>query len=178
MPAMVMAGNIFFIGLMGSGKTTIGRALSRKLNRHFIDSDHEIEKRTGVSVPTIFEIEGEHGFRDRETEVIADLVNANNVVLATGGGAILRSENRRLLKENGTVIYLRAPVEELFARTSRDRNRPLLQTPDPMARLKELVIVRDPLYQETAHLVVDTNRQSVQQLVSDIEDRLVEMKLL
>lgn len=178
MPAMKMAGNIFFVGLMGSGKTTIGRALARKLNLHFIDSDHEIEKRTGVSVPTIFEIEGEGGFRDRESEVIADLVTSKNLILATGGGAVLREQNRELLKRNGTVVYLRAPVEELFARTSRDRNRPLLQTADPMARLQELFVLRDPLYKETAHVTIDTNRQSVQQLVSDLEARLIEMKYL
>lgn len=173
-----MAGNIFFVGLMGSGKTTIGRALARKLNLHFVDSDHEIEKRTGVSVPTIFEIEGEGGFRDRESEVIADLVTSKNLILATGGGAVLREQNRELLKNNGTVVYLRAPVEELFARTSRDRNRPLLQTADPMARLQELFVLRDPLYKETAHVIIDTNRQSVQQLVSDLEARLIEMKFL
>ena len=178
MPAMTLAGNFFFIGLMGSGKTTIGRALARKLNRHFIDSDHEIEKRTGVSIPTIFEIEGEKGFREREAEVIADLVAYNGLILATGGGAVLNAENRRLLKDNGTVVYLRAPVEELFARTSRDRNRPLLQTSDPLGRLRELFTQRDPLYRETAHLVVDTNRQSVQQLVSDIESRLQDMHRL
>lgn len=178
MPAMTPAGNFFFIGLMGSGKTTIGRALARKLNRHFIDSDHEIEKRTGVSIPTIFEIEGEAGFREREAEVIADLVRQRDIVLATGGGAVLRTENRELLKQSGTVIYLRAPVEELFARTSRDRNRPLLQTADPLGRLRELYVQRDPLYQQTAHLIIDTNRQSVHQLVSDIEVRLQDIHRL
>lgn len=178
MPAMTPAGNFFFIGLMGSGKTTIGRALARKLNRQFIDSDHEIEKRTGVTIPTIFEIEGEHGFREREAEVIADLVTYRGLILATGGGAVLNADNRRLLKEKGTVVYLRAPVEELFARTSRDRNRPLLQTSDPLGRLRELYSQRDPLYRETAHLIIDTNRQSVQQLVSDIESRLQEMHRL
>lgn len=175
---MTPAGNFFFIGLMGSGKTTIGRALARRLNQPFIDSDHEVEKRTGVTIPTIFEIEGELGFREREAEVIADLTSCKGLVLATGGGAVLAPGNRRLLKENGTVIYLRAPLEELFARTSRDKNRPLLQTSDPLGRLRELYAQRDPLYRETAHLIVDTNRQSVQQLVFDIECRLQEIHRL
>ena len=134
--------NIFLVGLMGAGKTTVGRALAKKLNKRFIDSDHEIEARTGASIPLIFEIEGEASFRQREAEVIHDLTAQQGIVLATGGGAVLRKENRDALKAHGTVIYLRASVNHILQRTGRDKNRPLLQTADPRRRLEELTLER------------------------------------
>ncbi len=153
---------------MGAGKTTVGRALAKKLNRRFIDSDHEIEARTGASIPLIFEIEGEEGFRQREAEVIRDLSAQQGIVLATGGGAILKPENRQCLKAGGVVIYLRASIASILQRTSHDKNRPLLQTADPRARLEELARVREPLYLEVADMVIETGRPNVQSLVQTI----------
>jgi len=147
--------NIYLVGLMGAGKTTVGRQLARRLGRVFYDSDHEIVERTGVPIPTIFEIEGEDGFRRREAQTIAELSINDNIVLATGGGVVLNPENRRRLHETGWVVYLNVPPVMLFERTRHDRNRPLLRVPDPLARLEELHALRDPLYRETAHLVVD-----------------------
>ena len=164
MPGMKLPGNFFLVGLMGAGKTTIGRALARSTDHVFYDSDHEIEARTGVKIPTIFEVEGEVGFRAREVSVIAELTALKDIVLATGGGAVLDPENRRCLRAHGTVIYLRANVDDLYARTMHDRNRPLLQTENPKARLQQLFEVRDPLYREVADLIIDTSRQSVQHL--------------
>jgi shikimate kinase len=173
MPAMEnMAGNFFLVGLMGAGKTTVGRALARKTGKTFYDSDHEIEARTGVRVATIFEIEGELRFRDRESSVIADLARMNNIVLATGGGAVLRPENRAELSRHGVVIYLRASIDDLLARTMHDKNRPLLQTADPRAKLQSLLEQRDPLYREVADIVVDTSQQNVNLLVSRLLDQL------
>ncbi len=140
---------------MGAGKTTVGRQLAKRLDRPFFDSDHEIVERTGVPIPTIFEIEGEDGFRRREAQTIAELTAMDGVVLATGGGVVLREENRRLLHETGWAVYLNVPPLMLFQRTRHDRNRPLLQVEDPLARLEELHAQRDPLYREVAHLVVD-----------------------
>lgn len=167
-----LSGNFFLVGLMGAGKTTVGRALARKADKTFHDSDQEIEARTGVRVATIFDIEGEQRFRDRESSVIADLVRLPDIVLATGGGAILRPENRRNLSAHGFVIYLRANVDDLLARTQHDRNRPLLQTADPRAKLAALFEERDPLYRETADLIVDTTQQNVNTLVSHLEELL------
>jgi len=167
-----MKGNIFLVGLMGAGKTTVGRALAKKLNKLFIDSDHEIEARTGASIPLIFEIEGEASFRQREAEVIRDLTARQNIVLATGGGAILDPDNRTFLKSRGTVIYLRASVHHILQRTSRDKNRPLLQTADPRRRLEELSRQRDPLYREIADIIIDTGRPNVQFLVQSILSQL------
>ena len=166
--------NIFLVGLMGAGKTTVGRALAKKLNKRFIDSDHEIESRTGASIPVIFEIEGEEGFRRREAEVIRDLTAQQGVILATGGGAVLRPENRAFLKERGTVIYLRAAVNQILQRTSRDKNRPLLQTADPRKRLEDLTREREPLYREVADLIVETGRPNIAALVQSILDQLAE----
>lgn len=166
MPGMKMPGNFFLVGLMGAGKTTIGRALAKATDKCFFDSDHEIEARTGVRIPTIFDIEGETGFRAREAEVIAELAAMRDIVLATGGGVILNPVNRECLKRHGVVIYLRASVNDLYLRTCHDKNRPLLQTADPKAKLQELYEIRDPLYREVADMVVDTSRQSVQQLLS------------
>lgn len=160
--------NIILVGLMGAGKTTVGRALAKKLQRRFIDSDHEIEARTGASIPLIFEIEGEEGFRQREAEVIRDLASQPGIVLATGGGAILRPENRAALKAGGIVIYLRASISSILQRTSHDKSRPLLQTADPRRRLEELTRVREPLYLEVADMVIETGRPNVQSLVQTI----------
>ncbi|GAC1318775.1 MAG: hypothetical protein NVS3B11_03540 [Collimonas sp.] len=165
-------GNIFLVGLMGAGKTTVGRALAKKLNKLFIDSDHEIEARTGVSIPLIFEIEGEESFRQRETEVIRDLSGRRGIVLATGGGAVMRPENREYLKSRGTVIYLRASIHNILQRTSRDKNRPLLQTADPRRRLEELSRQREPYYRDVADIIIDTGRPNVQFLVHSILSQL------
>lgn len=147
--------NIYLVGLMGAGKTTVGRQLAKRLGRTFYDSDHEIVARTGVPIPTIFEIEGEDGFRRREAQAITELSSEDNIVLATGGGVILNPENRRRLHDTGWVVYLNVPPALLYERTRHDRNRPLLQVADPLARLEELYAIRDPLYRETAHFVVN-----------------------
>ena len=157
---------------MGAGKTTIGRILARKLGKRFIDSDHEIEARTGASIPWIFEIEGEESFRRREAEVIRDLCGQDDIVLATGGGAILSADNRARLAAGGTVVYLRANVHSILQRTGHDKNRPLLQTADPRRKLEELLIQREPLYREIAELVIDTGRPNVQSMVQSILDQL------
>lgn len=143
---------------MGAGKTTVGRQLAKRLGCQFFDSDHEIVARTGVPIPTIFEIEGEEGFRRREAQTIAELSEMSNIVLATGGGVVLDPENRRRLHETGWVVYLNVPPVMLYERTRHDRNRPLLQVADPLGRLDELYAIRDPLYREVAHLVVDGSR--------------------
>lgn len=150
--------NIYLIGLMGAGKTTVGKQLARRLHRTFYDSDHEIVERTGVPIPTIFEIEGEPGFRRRESQTIAELSVMPEIVMATGGGVVLDPDNRRCLRETGWVVYLNVPPFYLYQRTRNDRNRPLLQVNDPLARLEELHAARDPLYRETAHLVIDGGR--------------------
>ena len=169
---MQQAGNIYLVGMMGAGKTTVGRALARRLKLRFIDSDHEIEARCGVKIPVIFEIEGEPGFRTREAQTIAELTMLQGIVLATGGGVVLAEENRRLLAERGTVVYLRATPERLYERVRQDKNRPLLATGDPLERLRKLYRARDPLYREVADLVVDTGRQSVQVLARSLLEQL------
>jgi len=164
--------NILLVGLMGAGKTSVGKTLARLLGKTFYDCDQEIERATGVKVSMIFEFEGEPGFRQREHRMLAQLTQLDNIVLATGGGAVLSRENRDLLAAAGTVIYLRAPVRALIRRTRRDRSRPLLQVPDPAARLTALYEQRDPLYREVAHLIVDTGDQSVRMLAGQIVDKL------
>jgi shikimate kinase len=164
--------NIFLIGLMGAGKTSVGKMLARRLGKTFYDSDHEVERATGVRIPVIFEIEGEEGFRARESRMLADLAAASGVVLATGGGAVLSEQNRKILCAHGTVVYLRASPQELWQRTRHDRNRPLLQTPNPLAKLTELFSERDPLYREIADIIVDTGNQSVSSLAHRLESRL------
>jgi shikimate kinase len=169
------APNIFLVGLMGAGKTSVGKLLARRLGKTFFDCDHEIERATGVGVPTIFEIEGEAGFRARESRMLAELTRGQDIVLATGGGAILSEENRGVLSGNGIVVYLRATPHDLWQRTRHDRNRPLLQTPDPLARLTQLHAERDPLYREIADVIVDTGHQSVGSLVHRLEQKLVRL---
>jgi shikimate kinase len=168
-------GSVFLVGLMGAGKTSVGRTLAKRLRKAFYDMDQEIERSTGVKIPLIFEIEGEAGFRARESKVLAELVRRNDIVLATGGGAVLSEPNRRLLTEHGTVIYLRAAPRDLWQRTRHDRNRPLLQTDDPLAKLQELFEQRDPLYREIADVVVDTGSQSVGLLTHKLELRLMRL---
>jgi shikimate kinase len=167
-------GNIFLVGMMGAGKTTVARLLAARLKRDFIDADHELESRCGVKVPVIFEIEGEEGFRNREVAILDELTSRSGIVLATGGGAVLREENRQRLGARGVVIYLRAQPHDLFLRTRHDKNRPLLMTPDPLKRLEEIFEQRDPLYREVADLIVDTGRQGVQILVRNILQTLAE----
>ena len=164
--------NIFLIGLMGAGKTTIGRQIASELSLDFYDSDHEIEERTGVTITHIFDIEGESGFRKRETTVLDELTQKKGIVLATGGGAILKSENRQFLMSRGTTIYLYASIETLVERTSKDRNRPLLQIGNPQTKLEELFEVRDPLYRETADVIIDTGKDSVRLSLKEILEKL------
>jgi len=171
-----LAGSIFLVGMMGAGKTSVGRVLARRLNKTFHDSDHVIEERTGVKIPVIFEIEGEPGFRSRESAVIDEFTALPDIVLATGGGAILGEGNRARLRARGLVVYLRANVRDLLNRTRHDRNRPLLQTADPRARLTELYELRDPLYRETAHLTIDTGSQSLTSLVQRLHQQLLDLQ--
>jgi len=172
MPVMNQQGNVFLIGPMGAGKTTIGRHLATLLGKRFVDVDHEIEKRTGVAIPVIFEIESEAGFRRRESAVIDELTRDRDIVLATGGGAVLMEENRRVLKGRGTVVYLQADIETLAERTRRDRNRPLLQTEDPRGKIEELLRQREPIYRELADVVVDTGQRAPSSVARDIATRI------
>jgi shikimate kinase len=167
-------GSIFLVGLMGAGKTSVGRLLAKRFGKTFYDCDQEIERRTGVKIPVIFEIEGEAGFRAREATVLKELAGLNDIVLATGGGAVLREDNRQVLMHNGTVVYLRASLDDLWQRTRHDRNRPLLRTPDPRAKLEELFGERDPLYREVAAVIMDTGNQSLGNLATRLEQRLRE----
>ena len=157
---------------MGAGKSTIGRLLAKELRLPFKDSDKEIEQRTGADIPWIFDVEGEQGFREREQAVIIDLCAQDGVVLATGGGAVLRSENRQALRGGGRVIYLHATVEQQIERTSRDRNRPLLRAADPARVLADLMAVRDPLYREIADVVIETDERPPRMVVLEIIERL------
>lgn len=163
--------NLIFIGLMGAGKTTLGKHIAQVLGRPFYDSDHEICVSSGVSIPTIFEMEGEQGFRDRETNILKKLVQMENIVLSTGGGAVLREENRRCLREHGTVVYLHTRPEILLERTRYDTNRPLLQVEDPLAKLQELYNARDHLYRETAHVVIESEnyQKTVNRLLETLQ---------
>lgn len=169
-----MSKPIIFVGPMGAGKTTIGRQLAKALGRKFYDSDKEIEKRTGATIPLIFELEKEEGFRKRESAIIRELADMQDIVMATGGGAVLDSENREILRRQGFVIYLCAPVEQLIRRTARDKNRPLLQTENPEKTIRELLKVRDPLYREVASYIMETEGCSVTQVVSKLKKLLKE----
>jgi len=157
---------------MGAGKTTMGRQIAKRLHMDFADSDHAIEAHTGADIPLIFEKEGEEGFRRREIAVIDELTQLNHLVLATGGGAILAEENRQHLKNRGIVIYLHSDIKYLIERTRHDKNRPLLQTPDPAAKLKELMKTREPLYRETADIIINTGHQSIKTVISTMLDKI------
>ena len=167
-----LSGNIFLIGMMGAGKTTVGKLLAQQLGKTFIDSDEEIQQRTGVTISHIFDVEGEAGFRQREANIIQELMKLDNIVLATGGGVVLSGQNRDALCCNGIVVYLKSTVHDLWQRTRHDRNRPLLQTDDPRARLKELYEQRDPLYAQIADLIMPTGKQSVHSLVLQLQQEL------
>jgi shikimate kinase len=168
----LQSGNLILVGMMGSGKTTMGRVLAKHLGKDFVDSDEEIQKRTGVTIPHIFDIEGETGFRQRETAAIRDLVVRDNMVLATGGGVVLMEQNRVMLQQSGIVIYLKASVHDLWQRTRHDRNRPLLQTADPHAKLMELFQQRDPLYLQVADIVIQSGKQSAHALMLHLADEI------
>lgn len=165
---MKQSENIYLVGLMGAGKTTVGRLLARSLQLPFYDSDKAIEERTGVDIATIFEFEGEMGFRNREQKMIAQLTELKGIVLATGGGAILREENRKLLQERGFIVYLHCDAERLFERTRRDSQRPLLEVEDPKKRIETLLAERQPLYLECADLVVDTGELQSKDVVTSV----------
>ncbi|WP_264694042.1 shikimate kinase [Candidatus Nitrosacidococcus sp. I8] len=164
--------NIFFIGPMGVGKTTIGKSLAKILGKTFYDSDHEIEQSTQASIPTIFDIEGEEGFRLREYKTITELVKLNNIVLATGGGAILNEKSRMLLAAQGLVVYLYAPVEFLYRRIAYDKNRPLLQKDNPLDYLTQLFHKRDPLYREISDITICTEKKTIKAITDEILHRL------
>ena len=168
----MVSGNIFLVGPMGAGKSTVGRQLAKALGRDFYDSDKEIEKRTGVSISWIFEMEGEEGFRIREQKVIDDLTKLKDIVLATGGGAVLTDENRLALRSRGNVVYLSASAEQLFRRTAKDKTRPLLQTEDPKQQITKLLEQRDPLYKNVADIELRTGDQSIQHAVSEVIKQL------
>lgn len=169
---MGRADRLFLIGPMGAGKSTIGRHLADVLHKKFVDSDHEIERRTGASISLIFEIEGEEGFRRRESAILDELTRCDNVIVATGGGAVLAESNREALKSRGIVVYLQAPIATLVARTHRDRSRPLLQKGERSTRFEEIMHVRQPLYAAIADVTVVTDRRApavvAQEIVSKI----------
>ena len=161
--------NIFLIGLMGSGKTTIGRILSKSLNKDFYDSDHVVEEKTGVKVPLIFEYEGEVGFRKREESVLKELICHKNIVLATGGGVILSKNNCKLLSDNGHVIYLKSNCKDLVARMTGDQSRPLLQEGDLKETLESLFKLRDPMYSSISDYIIETSDKRAKEISSEIE---------
>jgi shikimate kinase len=172
---MKVPSNIFLIGPMGAGKSTVGRQLAKTLNKEFVDCDREIEERTGVTVAIIFEVEGEEGFRKRERAMIEQLTERDGIVLATGGGAVLDEENRSRLRTRGFAIYLNAPIDLLVERTSRDRQRPLLQTDDPKEKFMALAQEREPLYRQVADMVVKTDRRTARHVVKEIVRRLSQL---
>ena len=165
-------GNLFLVGMPGSGKSTLGRLLARRLDKPFYDADAELEKRLGVSIAVIFELEGEAGFRDRENAILGEFVASTHIILATGGGVVLRPANRELLKQHGTVLYLHATPATLWERTRRSKHRPLLQAPDPYERLNELYAARDALYRETADFVIESDQEQVIRLAQRLEQQL------
>jgi shikimate kinase len=167
--------NLIIVGPMGAGKSTIGRLLAKELRLDFKDSDKEIEVRAGANIPWIFDVEGEQGFRDREQAMLAELCEAQDQVIATGGGAVMRPENRRTLRAGGRVIYLHTSVEQQLARTARDRNRPLLRTANPGKVLSDLLAIRDPLYREIADLIIETDERPPRLVVLEILARLKDL---
>lgn len=177
-PCPVDARPVILVGMMGAGKTSVGRRLAARSGRRFIDADRALEERCGVTVATIFDLEGEQGFRRRERALLAELATSTGTVLATGGGAVLDERNRALLRASGYVVYLKASVADLWQRLRRDRTRPLLQTPDPRGQIERLVIEREPLYQSVAHLVVQSGRQPIDQLVLHVMSLLPPAMLL
>jgi len=170
--------NIYLVGPMGAGKSTIGRLLSSELKLEFKDSDKEIEDRCGCNIPWIFDVEGEVGFRDREVSAIDEITQERNVLMATGGGAVLRAENRTHLSSRGTVVYLKTSVEQQLARTAKDKNRPLLQIDNPEAVLRRLMKERDPLYQEVADIIIHTDDRNPKYVVQEIVKRLKELNVV
>ncbi|MDQ9022273.1 shikimate kinase AroK [Acinetobacter sichuanensis] len=170
--------NLYLVGPMGAGKTTVGRHLADLLGREFLDSDHEIERKTGATIPWIFEKEGEHGFRSRESTVIDELTKKQNLVLATGGGAVTQVLNRDYLKNRGIVIYLYTPVELQLQRTYRDKNRPLLQVENPEQKLRELLNIRDPLYRDVAHYIIETNQGAARDLAQRILQLIISKEII
>ncbi|HVL01968.1 MAG TPA: shikimate kinase AroK [Dongiaceae bacterium] len=168
---MTKRSNVILVGPMGAGKSTIGRQLAQLLNYEFVDSDHEIEARTGADIPWIFDVEGEDGFRKREEAVIEELTQRQGIVLATGGGVVIREANRRAISSRGIVVYLKTSIEQQLARTAKDRKRPLLQHAEPRKVLTELMKIRDPLYLEVADHVVDTDASNIK----DVATQIVEM---
>ena len=170
--------NIFLIGPMGAGKSTIGRMLSQELSLNFVDVDREIEERAGADIPWIFDVEGESGFRDREEAVVDELTLKDQQVLATGGGAVLRATNRACLQSRGFVVYLDTSVEQQLERTSKDKNRPLLNSANPQAVLEKLMLTRDPLYTQTSDLIVKTDRRHPRGVVTEIVKQLVRQGII
>lgn len=170
---MHSSSNIFLVGPMGAGKSTIGRLLAKNMNRTFIDLDAEIEHRCGADIPWIFDVEGEAGFRRRESNLLQEITDQRGIMLATGGGAVLDEGNRLCLKEKGFVVYLRATLQQLVERTSRDRKRPLLQVENPEAVLTSLLEQREPLYLEIADLIVETETRSPQLVAKEIEKKIL-----
>ncbi len=171
-----MKKNIILVGLMGAGKSTVGRHLAKRMKREFYDTDTVIVERTGVSIPMIFEIEGEQGFRDREECVIKELSKEQGMILATGGGSVIRQINRQRLAATGTVVYLRGSADLLFSRISHDTNRPLMQTDNPLKTLKDLLSERDPMYMEVADLVVSTGRQKIAPFLKQVERKIIQIE--
>ncbi|WP_291354938.1 shikimate kinase AroK [Acinetobacter sp. UBA3106] len=165
--------NVYLVGPMGAGKTTVGRHLAELLGREFLDSDQEIERKTGATIPWIFEKEGEKGFRNRETMVIDELTARSHLVVATGGGAVTQLPNREFLKQRGIVVYLYTPVEIQLQRTYRDKNRPLLQVENPEQKLRDLLAIRDPLYREIADYIIETNQGAARDLAQKILHMIV-----
>jgi shikimate kinase len=170
--------NIFLIGPMGAGKSTIGRMLSQELTLQFVDVDREIEERAGANIPWIFDVEGEVGFRDREETVVDELTQMDEQVLATGGGAVLRPINRANLQSRGFVVYLDTSIEQQLERTAKDKNRPLLNTENPQAILEKLMLERDPLYIQTCDLIIKTDRRHPRGVVTDIVKQLVRQGII
>ncbi len=165
-------GNVILVGPMGAGKTTIGKHLARLFNKQFLDLDHEIESRCGADIPWIFDVEGEQGFRQRETALLGELLKNNNIVLATGGGVVVSPDNRRLLGANGFVVYLAVGIEDLYERTRQDTRRPLLQVADRRKAIERILQERDPLYREVADLVFYSKKQSPAQVAEELADEI------